>query len=789
MNVPKLTDVITEGALKIFLHGFYRKTGLSVSLYVDPGMDPSKDQPVHNKEDAHPFCIEMQNPDRSDSCMKRNAELAKRVLVSDDKDALGDLRQCPHKLRHWAEVIRNKQDNLPIAVMCFGGVLTDKNRLREYPESCRDTLYMEPDTFEERKRKFKQYTEDIEEYYNAHVKIMDYAEDKTVLTAYRSISGEFPSFIELIHSDLDKTFDNILDFIKTWTGSKLNALCILDQKEPLDDSSNDIFVVRRVTGIDDLEKSTGKKLYGPEIFPLKESFLEQSIKDKKPFYVEEVDPKTIKWGEAVRCLNTRKALALPLILEPQNKPLGALICFPEREIWKPELDMFGKFAKKIAVTVHLATRNELYERSQKFSEKLLSVASETGDSFYKEMAGLIKETLTAEAASIFILDRSTGYLKLVGTTDTSQKAKEKIGQNIYELGEGITGKIATQTNKRPYGEIIHDLYADERRSNNFEEKVDPTRSGKHSLIAVQILSPNKEVLGVVRCVDVEKKPQGVFNCFNHFYLEGLQFWAGIVGIIITMKERIQLNHEFILKFVHEFRSSLCGLNGDIALVKSYLDRLDRSSAHLKIQDAMLIAEVMSGTLEDIELCSFLETDKILDVKPMSEKWIWLEKDLLMPVKNCFQNLALNERGIGICYDSIAVQLNVDKKQMMQVLINLIRNAIKYSYDQKDKSTFVSSLNDIAILAQLDEYGGLCVDFINQGIGINEDEKENIFELYKKGRNAATQSVGGLGIGLFICRKIMQLHGGEISVKSCSNPTIIRIRFPSFRVKRPDRRRN
>lgn len=124
----------------------------------------------------------------------------------------------------------------------------------------------------------------------------------------------------------------------------------------------------------------------------------------------------------------------------------------------------------------------------------------------------------------------------------------------------------------------------------------------------------------------------------------------------------------------------------------------------------------------------------------------------------FQNLALNERGIGICYDSIAVQLNVDKKQMMQVLINLIRNAIKYSYDQKDKSTFVSSLNDIAILAQLDEYGGLCVDFINQGIGINEDEKENIFELYKKGRNAATQSVGGLGIGLFICRKIMQLHG-------------------------------
>lgn len=777
MNVPKLTDVITEDTLRVLLQGFYLKTRIPVSIYVDSG----NEQFIYNESDSNPFCREKIKPDNLNGCSKRNLDLAKKVLQSTDMAALQELRKCKFGLCHWAEVIEHKATEQPVAVMSFGGVVTNEEHLGRFAPEYRQFLRMKPQEFEEAKKQFQNYIGDLENYYNAHVQMMNYAEDKTLLTTYRSLSSESPTFIEFIHRDLDQTFDNILRFLNSWTGSRLSALCILDPQEPREDTSNDILVVRRMVGLKELEESAGEQLDLPEILNLEESFLGQAIKKKAPVYKKDVDPVEFVWEKGVRTLGAKKALALPLILSPGNQALGGLICFPQRDIWPAEFPMFDNFARKIAVTVHLAIRNELYRRNQIFRDGLMSVSTEIGDELYKDMAGLIRETLQAAAASIFILDRSTDQLKLVGTTDDSPKAKQKLGKNVYKLGEGITGSIAARTDVKPYGEIVYDLYANPRRSDKFEEKVKETRSGKHSLIATQILSPQGEVLGVVRCVDVRRERGAVFNCFNHFYLEGLQFWAGIIGIIYTMKQKMHLNHKYILTFMHEFGSSLGGLINNMELVPEYLAIREEAAAHKKVQDAIIIGKIMSQYSDDILLGSLIATEGEFKVGFLKEEFCWLETDFLMPMKNSFQNWALNERGIGIRYDPLNVELKVDKKRIIQVFTNLLSNAIKYSYDPKDRKVSKKMLADIKMVSYFGDYDWFYVDFINQGIGIHEDEKEVIFNLYRKGRNAGSQSPGGLGLGLFICREVMKRHGGRIFVKCNRNPTIITIGFPKYRL--------
>ncbi len=313
-------------------------------------------------------------------------------------------------------------------------------------------------------------------------------------------------------------------------------------------------------------------------------------------------------------------------------------------------------------------------------------------------------------------------------------------------------------------------------------------------MGTQIPSPDGTILGVIRCIDAVQVPNTVFNCFNHFHLEALQHIARVFGIIYTLKERMRLNHDLILQFVHEFRSSMMGIKGNIDLAEVFLERDDQQAATNKLDDA-----IMTPMLEDIKNASLTSLNKPIKMSPSDTGWWWLETDFLMPVKNSFQDEAFTERRIGIHYEktyvhtgadgkptmqisAFAIRINVDRKLMMQVFSNLVRNAIKYSYDPKSPHVTLSMLKNIEIHFQIGIDGSLTIDFENYGIGIDDDERTVIFEQYRKGRKAGSQSSSGLGLGLFICKEIMERHGGGIFVKSLDDPTTFTIIIPAKRVR-------
>jgi PAS domain S-box-containing protein len=96
----------------------------------------------------------------------------------------------------------------------------------------------------------------------------------------------------------------------------------------------------------------------------------------------------------------------------------------------------------------------------------------------------------------------------------------------------------------------------------------------------------------------------------------------------------------------------------------------------------------------------------------------------------------------------------DPYRLEQLIGNLLENALKYSPDGGTIHISLESRGELVLMSVSDP-----------GIGIPADQQKHLFERHFRARNVSTQSYGGLGLGLYICRDIVARHGGSIWVES------------------------
>jgi len=152
----------------------------------------------------------------------------------------------------------------------------------------------------------------------------------------------------------------------------------------------------------------------------------------------------------------------------------------------------------------------------------------------------------------------------------------------------------------------------------------------------------------------------------------------------------------------------------------------------------------------------------LDVSKLESGYIEVKRervdlsDLIQKTIENFRVLA-HEKGISIS-DAVDLSLptvNVDPRRMDQVLSNLISNAIKFAGD--------GGVTEVgAALADATE---VKVWVRDNGAGIPADEMHELFQKYRQGGNAKFSSQKGTGLGLVICKMIVEAHGGKIWVES------------------------
>jgi signal transduction histidine kinase len=259
-------------------------------------------------------------------------------------------------------------------------------------------------------------------------------------------------------------------------------------------------------------------------------------------------------------------------------------------------------------------------------------------------------------------------------------------------------------------------------------------------------------------------------------LEGLRFCADQFAVYSQMHQQLQdtqelsqLRHDYIANVSHELRTPLTTIYGYLNILKSY-------PTHLFQEDEK--QQMFSVMTDECQRLIRLINNLLLSVKVEREDFPGTTS--LAPVslgvvvaQTCrFMERELKSKNVEVQVDVPAnlpsIEGNLDL--LYQVFQNLIANAIKFS--AKDPR--------VGIVAR--EEGDLVsISISDNGVGIEEQALTHIFQKFYRAESQAGKRPG-LGIGLYLVQKLVELHRGEISVVSKLNEgTTFTLAFPKLQV--------
>ncbi len=226
---------------------------------------------------------------------------------------------------------------------------------------------------------------------------------------------------------------------------------------------------------------------------------------------------------------------------------------------------------------------------------------------------------------------------------------------------------------------------------------------------------------------------------------------GHVGTVEDITETQAIDHlknEFISIVSHELRTPLTSIRGSLGLLAAGVFKNKPDVAQQMLDIAIHDTERLVRLVNDILDLERLEAQKV----KLNQQWCDAIKLTQQSVETV-QSLAA-EGNITLCVESASLQVWADCDRIIQTLVNLVSNAIKFS---SPKTTVTLSVQDQAdrVLFQVKD----------QGRGIPADKLDTIFGRFQQVDASDSRQKGGTGLGLAICKSIVQQHGGKIWVES------------------------
>lgn len=236
------------------------------------------------------------------------------------------------------------------------------------------------------------------------------------------------------------------------------------------------------------------------------------------------------------------------------------------------------------------------------------------------------------------------------------------------------------------------------------------------------------------------------------------------------KELGRTKDDFVAVVSHELRTPLTSIQGYLKTMlqlgpqlgpeqeRSFLEAADRQSDRLR----RLIEQLLS--------VARLESH----VEPLTVSLVSLEQ----VARHVVDELRASAHGhtFDLRFDPTLPPIETDESKVHQILSNLVENAVKYSPPDTRVTIRGARMGD-----------GLVVSVEDEGRGIPEEAQERIFERFYQVDSSATRSVGGTGLGLYICRKLADALGGRLWLeRSGPDGTVFRLWVPSTPV--PDEER-
>lgn len=243
--------------------------------------------------------------------------------------------------------------------------------------------------------------------------------------------------------------------------------------------------------------------------------------------------------------------------------------------------------------------------------------------------------------------------------------------------------------------------------------------------------------------------------------------VGVIRDVSVEKNAERQRAEFISTASHEMRTPVAAIEGYLALAmnekvskidakaKNYLQKAHESTQHLGslFQDLLTSAKAEDGRLishpELVEMGSFL--GKLTeDLRFIAQKKN-LEVEFVVGSNGANMESQVEIGSIRVVQPIYYVYADPDR--LREVITNLFDNAVKYSDSGK---VSLGLTGDEAVVQMYVR---------DSGSGIAAEDIPHLFQKFYRVDNTATRTIGGTGLGLFICRKIVELYNGRIWVES------------------------
>ena len=210
----------------------------------------------------------------------------------------------------------------------------------------------------------------------------------------------------------------------------------------------------------------------------------------------------------------------------------------------------------------------------------------------------------------------------------------------------------------------------------------------------------------------------------------------------------RLKDEFLAMLGHELRNPLAAIMNAVQVMHA-------SAAHPeRISKSVALVDRQTRNLRRI-------VDDLLDVARVTRGRIELRREPADIAQIAAQAIDVVRPLLGhpdevevMVHSGAPLRVDADRTRLEQSIVNLLFNAIKFTAEDRRIKITVERQHHEAV-----------VSISDNGIGIAPDMLSRIFDLFAQADRSLDRSQGGLGIGLFICQRLIELHGGTISAFS------------------------
>ncbi|MGK7878278.1 MAG: response regulator [Xenococcaceae cyanobacterium] len=431
-------------------------------------------------------------------------------------------------------------------------------------------------------------------------------------------------------------------------------------------------------------------------------------------------------------------LALPVLI-PEDETPNYLICIRQRP-WRwsdQEVELLQAVADQLAIAINQA---DLYAQTQKqfqtVSEQAKQLKATTNQ--LQDTLAYVTAIIKSQADGLLVTDANDKIAEfnpaLVSLFDL--KATDFVGHNCQEIFNPAITDLVTFTRSNPE-EVF-----------TAEVTLAKNRIGK--AVATAILK-DFQTTDTQDTQDVEDTQDNFIGCVI------------LIRDITFEKEVDRMKTDFISTVSHELRTPLTSVIGFAKLIKK---KLDEKILPLITTDDKKVKRAMRQVSENTEIIvsegERLKNliNNVLDLAKLEAgKVDWKMHLLSVPEvleRAITATTALFEqKGLELKQEiePDLPEIIGDRDRLIQVVINLISNAVKFT----DRGSVVCRARQTS--------GAIAVSVIDSGMGITAAEQPKVFEKFKQVGDTMTDKPQGTGLGLPICKEIVQYHGGQIWVES------------------------